>query len=326
MTLPRWVRGPFPRRGPTVGAILLALVVPVLLVPAAAASDGAVPGWTDGAVSWTNGTVLCEFNPGSPGVTASSPALSQTGLSVGLSSIEEVNATGGTPAVASMYDATWLVTNLSSDDAFDLAFSSQVPLVDPVSQATVGSASVEVQFVLPAYAGADSGSVNQVTLEVGVSNWTWQASGDTLALLFPIAPAFPDHEQLIAPTAGGATVRSLSTQTGDPLETFTAATNATVVPPGGPSTLVAAAPTFTIQPELGFVTLAIGNASTGSFQSMNYTAVVNVVGLPSTVLGLPLYDYALVAGGAGFVCVVVAAGVRRVRQRTSDLIYVEDDE
>jgi hypothetical protein len=57
---------------------------------------------------------------------------------------------------------------------------------------------------------------------------------------------------------------------------------------------------------------------------VSYTAHVGIV-LPSTIAGIPLYDFALVGSLAVVIAVTVGLSARRIRAGPSDLIYVGEE-
>lgn len=303
-----------------------ALAVALALVLLAGAGRGAPPtsaSWPSSSLEWNNGWVLCNFDPTSPSVAVSALSLSDSGLSSGISSIAEVNATGATVAVASMAAATWAVWNASTEDTFDLAYAAQVPLVAASgSPSPLGSADVRVDYALAAYGGSAGDNLSSVAAEFQVSNWTWQGPADRLVMTLPIWPTFPDVEHLTSPATNSLEITSSSNATGSPREYFLLADSATATPVNGAPESVGVTPQVSLSSSFASVALTVGSGA-GAYASLTYTAHVSIP-LPSTVVGVPLYDYVLVGGAAAVLSVAVALGTRRVRQRPSDLQYVEE--
>jgi len=142
-------------------------------------------------------------------------------------------------------------------------------------------------------------------------------------ITLPLWPTFARAEHLSTQSPGGLEVTSSSNATGAPREYFHLAPSATATPVSGAPMSVGVSPSVSLAPSFATITLTVGTQA-GSFTSLSYTAHVTVP-LPSTLAGLPLYDYPLVAGAAAALSIAVAVGTRRVRQRPSDLKFVEEE-
>ena len=319
-----WVGAIVPyRRGmPRTLGFALVVSLTLLLVPTAAASAYGV----GSAVSWSNGVVLCDFAPAAPSVAVSHATASDTGLTVSLLSLAETGADQLTVAEANLTGLVWSVENLSTDDAFDLAYTVHAPLVGPSpGSRVVGWANLSVQFVLPAYEGVPQGPTNEVTVLFEVQGWTWQAAGDHLTLSFAAAPSFPSLEHLNQTAAPGWMLASTSNTSGSVLERFGANSSATTKSSAGVPASVAANATLAIASSAwAQVTVAFGN-SAGAFASLEYAAHVGVV-LPTTIAGIPLPDLLAIAGVGIGVSLAVAVLTQRIRRRPSTLIYVSPEE
>jgi hypothetical protein len=279
-----------------------------------------------GPISWTNGVVLCQFAPVSPSVAVSAWSVSGSGVTVSLLSLTESGPSPATAAVADLSGLSWTVANWSNEDAFDLAYSLHATLSTPANPSSnVGSADLLLQFVLPAYEGSPQGPTDTVNVVFSVANWTWQHSGDHLALAFSAAPTFPSSEHFSPSSASGWLLASTSNQSGEVLEQIGASSTATAVSGSGPSTTVPATASLALaSPSSAEVNVTFGS-SAGSFSSLTYTAKVGVV-LPATVAGIPLSELAA-AGAAGVaVSLGVALVAHRVRRRPSKLVYVTEEE
>lgn len=276
-------------------------------------------------VSWTNGLVLCQFASGSPSVGVSALSLQGTGLTVSVWNVSEVRPDQSIAAVTNLTGLTWKVTNLSTDDAFDLGYSVHAPLSrGPASSAVVGSADLTVEFVLPAYQGSSAGSTDAVKIVISVANWTWQASGDHLALAFGASPSFPTTEHLNTTSAPGWLLASTSNASGSVLERVGASTFANATTAAGPNATVDANASLAISsPALASVTVAFG-ASAGAFTSLSFTARVGIV-LPATIAGVPTGDLVAAGIAAVLVSLLVAVTARRIRQKPSKLIFVPQE-
>jgi hypothetical protein len=309
----------------TFAAVGLAFVIALVFVDAPHASATQVPAaWPSSSLAWNNGLVLCEFSATIPSVAVSALDLNGSGLSSGISEVAEVNSTGAVVANATMTGATWTVVNVSTPDTFDLAYQAHVVLTAASGSPTpLGSADVRVDYRLAAYADSAADHLNSVAAVFQVSHWTWQGSGDRLTIALPLWPTFPSAEHLGAQTSNGLEITSSSNAMDAPREYFLLAANATATPVSGAPESVSVSPLVRVSPSFASVVLTVAPAA-GNFTSLTYTATVGIP-LPSTLAGLPLYDYALVGGGAATLAIVVAVGTHRVRQRPSDLQYVEEE-
>lgn len=312
------------RRGWILGATVLLAGVALLggLGPLASAT----PYGPGDPVSWTNGLVLCQFAASRPSVGVSALSLNNSGVTVSMLNVSEVGADQTVKAYASMETAVWQATNLSTDEAYDLAYSADVPVVSAAGTSpTVGSAKLSVSFVLPAYAGSPSGPADTVNVVFSVVNWSWLAPGDHLVVSFGATPSFPTEEHLSAATAAGWLLASSSTASGTELERIGAAATATAVSASGASVTVPANSSAVVSsPTSAQLAVAFG-ASAGEFTSLSFTAKVGIV-LPSTVAGIPLTELAASGAAAVLVSLLVAATTRRLRKKPSKLIYVTEEE
>ena len=306
---------------PVLTAISLAPLL--LLLPTTFAAQ---PAWgaTLDPPSWSNGVVLCNFQSSVPSVVVSAPQLSDSGLSAGVDELVEVTPAGTIAAVALLGSYNWSAVNISNDNQFALAYSGSVPVQLAAGTATyVGLVSVDVSYLLPAYAASSSGNVSAVAMQVQISDWPWQHAIDSLTLTLSLAPAFPDTEHLVASPSPGSVIGSVSNQSGRALEYFAIGTEAVATSSIGVTAPIGVVPQITLHPASGTVELLFG-AGAGDFQSVNYTAHLGIV-LPATIAGIPLYEFVLVGAFAGLVALGVGTVARRIRQGPSDLIYVEEE-
>jgi hypothetical protein len=311
--------------GLLVAGLALAIAVSLSLVslPGSSGSEPAAT-WLAASPEWNNGVVLCVFNSTSPSVAVSAFGLNDSGLSSSLSQVAEVNPEGATVAVASVAQASWNAWNASVDDTFDQAYQAHVALLPASGSAPpLGAADLRVDYTLPAYAGSGSGSLSSVTAVFQVSNWSWQNPADRLVLTLPLWPTFAQAEHLGGQGSNGAEVTSWSTATGDAREYVQLSDRANATPVGGATASVGVSPVVSLSPSFASVNVTVGS-SAGDFVSMSYVATVSIA-VPAHLAGLPLYDYALVAGAAAALSILVAAGTLRVRRRPSDLQYVEEE-
>jgi len=320
MRLPRRARA----RTGLLGTVFLTATL-ALLLPTTSVVSATSYGYGND-VSWTNGVVLCDFAASMPEVAVSQLSLGGTGLTVSLLSLSEVSPSDHVVASADLSGLSWTVANRSTDEAFDLAYLVHAPLVTGSGSPTVvGSTNVTLQFVLPAYEGSPQGPTDAVNVVLTVANWTWQATGDHLAVSFGAAPAFPSVEHLSATSTPGWLLSSSSNSSGAILERVGANSSATVTSGAASPSVVGANATLAISsPEWATVGVSFG-AFSGTITSLTYTARIGVV-LPATVAGVPLSELAA-AGVAGVaVSLVVALATRRIRRRPSKLIYVTEEE
>ncbi|MGC2289141.1 MAG: hypothetical protein WA688_04715 [Thermoplasmata archaeon] len=315
--LPRVSLGvPLSRALPRVGTLLVLLgFVALFAVTPVRAGYG-----DDGAYAWSNGPVLCVFNDSLPAVTVSATSLNGTGMGAGLDQINEVSPMGVPVASAVMSSVEWDPENTSSAAAFGMNYSESVPVVSagpPVQHD--GAVLVTLLFGLDR-TPTSAPQADQVSFQLSIQGWPWQSPQDTLALVVPIWSAFATTEHVVVGSPSSPRVESVRTANGQSMEYFEAGAfaNATA---GAP---ISVAANTTITAGIATTTLTLG-AGAGGASALSYQATLGIT--PSTrVLGLPLYDYAAVAGGAGLVALVVGFGTRRVRRRPSDLTYVEEAE
>lgn len=281
--------------------------------------------WAPDPVAWTNGIVLCRFSASQASVSVSALAVNESGLSLLFASLEEVRPNGSVAAVADLARLTWTVTNRSTDDAYNLSFTVVAPLLAaPDSSTVVGSTDVEVDFVLPAYVTATSGSLDNVTVLESVRNWTWQSPGDSLAANWTAWSTFATQEHLVPGSAATSLLASRSNSTGADLERFAANSSARAVSSSGTlSQLPVTATAVLISPSSATVRLVFGAA--GEFRSLDFSAVVSIVPA-ATVAGIPLSYLLAAAGAAAGVSLLLAGVTYRARRRRSDLIYVSEEE
>jgi hypothetical protein len=301
---------------PRVATLLVILVAVGLLTvaPARAAT------WTSNtSYAWGNGTVNCLFNATAPAVAASATQRNGTGMSLALERIDERNSSGAPVATAVMGAVPWDPVNTSTGQWFVMNYTRALPVTNPsVPSQQYGTVNLTLDFSL--IRNLSDPTARQVTVALAIDGWPWQSSQDRLALVVPIWSTFPGAEHIVTGSSTDSTVASVSTASGQTLESFTAGVSATAnaggnIPVSAQSTLAGGVAT---------VTLTLG-AGVGGATSIAYGATLSI--LPSAaVLGLPLYDYAAVAGGAGLVALFVGVGTGRLRRRPSDLIYVEESE
>lgn len=304
-----------------------AVLAGCLLLGAAGVAPAAASGsnWTPDAVAWTNGVVLCQFPGALPAVSVSSNDLNGTGLSLGITGMTELRPNGAPAAIANFSTAGWTVSNRSNDDVFDLAFTAVVPVVaSPPTAGPLGTADLRIDFILPAYAESSSVSLNEVTVQVTVANWTWHGAGDYLAASYGAAPSFPVSEHLVAGSDSGWLLSSVQTSSNRTLEWMQPGASATAVPAGGASRNVSAAASLSLgSASSGSVTVDFGTAA-GEYESLTYESQVGIV-LPSTIAGIPLVDFAIVGGVAILASAAIAAVAARVRSRPSRIIYADEE-
>ena len=298
--------------------VLVAIVTLLAATPVRATPGGGPP--PPVSYGWQNSSVLCVFNASLPSVTLSAPGSRGTGMGVGLDQITELSLIGSPVATAVMSSVVWDPTDTSSATTYVMGYSQTVPVTATASPSPrVGSVLVQLTYAL-IRSPANPTQADQVSVQLSIQHWPWQGAQDTLALVVPVWSAFATSEHVVVGSATSTRVDSVSTANGQSREYFQADTFATTTP--GSSVAVTAY--TTVSAGKGSTTLTFG-AGVGGAPSLTYRATLGIT--PSThVLGLPLYDYAAVAGGAGLVALVVGAGTRSLRGRPSDLTYVEDTE
>lgn len=318
--VPLWTE----RAGQIAGAAALVVMLGLLatLAPAASASSygGSEP------LSWTNGLVFCQFATDSPSVGVSAWSLNGTGVMVSFLGISEMRPDQSVAAMAELAGLTWTVSNLSTEDAFDLAYAGHALLVGgPGSSSIVGSTNLSISFVLPAYQGSGLGPADVVTVVVQVTDWSWQATGDHLAISFGASPSFPTREHLNTTSAPGWLLASTANATGSELERVGANSTAIVTSASGSSSTIDANASVAIaSPALAKVSVVF-SASAGTFSALTFAARVGIV-LPATVAGVPIVDFAAAGFAAVLVSLLVAVTARRLRNKPSTLVYSDEEE
>lgn len=302
-------------RGALVLAVLLALSLP------ASGSRGAA-GWPNQDLSWGNGLVVCNFTADRPTVSVSAEGVASSGVSVSLSSIEESAANGTPVAVASLDGLAWQPSNRSTADLYDLEDSVRAPIEKVGDPPAVGSVEVHVDYELPAYSDAPSTDLRDVTMEVRVSNWTWQLPGDRLVLELSVWPTFAGTERLSGSDSGQG-ITSTAIPSGPTREFFDASAEANTSGPVLGSSRTAVTSRMDIHDSGATVSLWIGGTA-GEFSGLSYLATLGIPAAPS-ILGIPWYDYGLVMAGAAAASAGLAVVARKVRRRPSDLVFVEEE-
>ncbi len=303
--------------------IAVGLASVLLLIPSAA---GAPPAWSpsNDPPSWSNGVVLCNFQSFLPAVVVSSPQLPDSGMASSVGILSEVSPTGRSVAVADLGGYNWTSVNISNEDQFAVSYSGTLPVGTPYGFGpVVGVVSVELSYVLPAYRGSLGGNVSAVALQIQISNWPWQHPSDSLTLTLPVAPAFPQREHLVTMAPTSYTIGSVSNQSGHALEYLALDTSAEATSSQGSVSAIGISPQISLLPSSASIALAFGTGA-GAFQSVNYTAHIGVI-LPSSIAGIPLYEFVLVGALAGIIALIVGLSGRRLRRGPSDLIYVNEE-
>jgi hypothetical protein len=302
-------------------ALSFLLLGTALVAPASGASS-----WAPDPVAWTNGTVVCQFASSAPTVSVSAFGANATGLTADLEEISEVRPNGSVAEFADLSGTNWTVSNVSTEDEFDLEFAAAIPLSfggGPVSPG--GSVDVRVDYLLPAYDDEPSTPLDVVAQRLAISNWTWQSAEDHLVLTLGAAPTFPSTAHLVAGAPSGALFSAVTDATNQTTEWMQPASNASAGPATGPRQNISAVPSLTLSsPTSGAVHVAFGIGA-GAFTSLVYESDIGVE-LPATVAGIPLADFLVVLTLGGLASVLLAVTVQRVRRRPSKLIYaaVED--
>jgi hypothetical protein len=302
---------------PQVGTLLVLFTLAALLAvsPVRAAYGGA----DSETYEWTNGSVLCVFDATLPSVTVSATDLNHTGMGAGMDQINEISPTGTVVASALMTSAAWDPSNNSTSQWFIMNYSEPVNVTSPGNPSNVlGLTWITITFALDR-TPANATLADEVNFQLAIQEWPWLNSSDTLSLVVPVWSAFSTVEHVVVGSPNPARVESVRNSTGQPLEFFEAGTSATT---GTGQAVAVSAATTVSAAGVATTTLTLGHGAGGA-SALTYAATLGIT--PSTrVLGLPLYDYAAVAGGAGLVALAVGVGTRRVRRHPSDLTYVEE--
>ena len=295
-----------------------------LLLLGAVWGPSAAATWTPDPLSWTNGTVLCDFSASGPMVDVSAFGLNGTGLSVGVSGISEIAPNGSVVASAAIAGAVWQVANESTDDYYELAYTASVNVVAGLAGSpALGLADLGIDFVLPAYEDSGEGPINVVNAELTIANWSWQSTHDSLRATFSVGPTYPGSEHLAAPESGWL-FASVSNSTGRPLEWMAPGTNATAWSSSGRSSSVNATSALAVHSSSSGTVVVNFGTSAGPFQTLAYTSAIGIV-VPATVAGIPTVDFAIVGGAAIVVSLAIAGVARRARRGPSRLIYADEE-
>jgi hypothetical protein len=313
---PRPPRRPRSLRWASVLCFAAAIVAVLSVAPAEASwSGGSGPSY-----QWSNGNVLCIFNASLPSVTVSASGRADSGLVAGLGQITELAPNGAVVARAATSAVAWDPSINSSATTFVMSYSQTIPVSSASSPAqNLGSVLVALNFGLPR--SASTSLADQVSVALSITHWPWQnTTSDTLALILPLWPAVASSEHLVLASPNATRIDSVSSVSGQTLEYFQAGSWAQG--PSGSSISVSAL--TTLSGGVASTILLLGPGAGGA-TTLTYQATIGI--LPGTsVLGLPLYDYLLVAGSAGLVTLVIGLGTRQLRRRPSKLTYVEESE
>jgi len=312
--------GRIARRWPSTVLLSTALGAVLLVLPVA--SGGTFPPiWTSASTGWTNGAVTCDFQPDRPGANVSAAGAVDAGIYVGIGQLVELAPNGSAVAMASMSGAAWTIVNQSWDHTLGLAYEANVSEFGAIVPAKrVGLVDVQVVFALPAYDENPTPNATVVTIEAQFSNWSWQASVDTLSLRLVTWPVFSDSEHLELGLGSGVT--SVSNRTGQEQEYLTPAASASVTTGPGAARSIPAVPVPSLSADRGSVHVNFSTGA-GEYQNLRYSAVVGIA-LHSAILGIPLYEYAMTGAAAALASIVVAWEVRSARRHPSDLIFAAE--
>jgi hypothetical protein len=296
----------------------------VLLIPLASGTSPDA-GWSYSPGSWSNGLVLCDFADARPWVTVSALSLGGTGIEADLGSVLEETSDGVVVSHTDAASAVWTAQNLSGADAYDIQYSAKLALAS-VAQPSAPPSWVyaQVEFILPAYSGTEVGAWDTVTMHVGISNWSWEATGDHLEMEFTAWPSNLSTERLTLERTSGVLVSSVDAASGAPLEDLSAAGIAAVDPGTPQAGTVSASPVVAANGSSAEIAVAFG-ADGASFSALNYSAEVRVL-IPPTVAGIPTIDLVAAGGAGALIAVLIAAGAHRIRRRPSDLTYMKPEE
>jgi hypothetical protein len=303
---------------PRAGTLLVLLaVVAVLSVSSARA---AYAGQGSQSYGWTNGTVMCVFSPTLPAVTVSATALNGTGIAAALGQITEESPSGVPIATAVPTTIPWEPVNASSSEWLTMNYSQFVSVTNATNPSqSLGPAWVSVSFALN-QTPPNATLADVVAFQLSIQGWPWHSPSDTFALSVLTWSAYSASEHMVVSSPSSPRVESVNNSNGHAQEYFEAGLTATT----GTGAVLAVTPHTVLAGGIATTTLTLGPGAGGA-SAVTYQATLGIT--PSTpVLGLPLYDYLAVAGGAGLVALVVGVGTRRVREEPSDLTYVEEAE
>jgi len=319
--------GRIPRKGSTtlLGAsvgLAIALTLGFLLTPTVLAHPNG-SGWAVVPSEWENGLVLCIFSPAQPSVAVSAVSLNDSGFGAALGFLSEVAPSGSAVASAAFNAASWSEANTSVDGWFDMTYTSQVPIVPVGSSTPTGTVGARADFVLPAYASTPGQNLSAVAFTLSISGWGWVHANDALKAGISVWMPFPAEERINAPAPGSPILTTSSPASGRTLAYLESSNSASV---GGSTTgvtAVSATPSIAANQSGGSLNITFGT-SAGEFRTLNYTTHIGVV-LPSSIAGIPTYEFVVVGGVGAFVVIALAATTRRLRRAPSDLEFVEEE-
>jgi hypothetical protein len=303
---------------PRVGTLLVLFAVAGVL--SVSSAQAAYTGQGSQSYGWTNGTVMCVFGATLPSVTVSATALNGTGIAAALGPITEVSPSGVPIAMAVPSTIPWEPVNASSSEWLMMNYSQFVSVTNATNPSqTLGQAWVSVSFALN-QTPPNATLADLVAFQLSIQEWPWHSANDSLALSVSTwsADSASEHVTVSSPTS--PRVENVNNSNDHVQEYFEAGLTATT----GIGAVLSVTPHTVLAGGIATTTLTLGRGAGGA-SAITYQATLGIT--PSTpVLGLPLYDYLAVAGGAGLVALVVGVGVRRVREEPSDLTYVEETE
>jgi hypothetical protein len=320
-TVPPRVRSLGSLRRAGVGGSVVALALLLCALPPALGSPVNVgaPAYTP--TSWTNGEVVCSFAASVPSVTVSPLASPASGMRIGLGALTQDSLTG-VLATASLTNASWYATNLSTPDQYSLVYTSTV-YVSVLGLLSVPTATVSVGISLADPSDGSSALADHVAVSLSVSGWPWVSGLSNLELTLSISAAGANHLESIG--TSGTSIGSMSNASGGAVAYVSMPGIANTSNSSGPvGTIPVVSAPSGLTPESGALTISFGSAAAGS-KTVSYDPEIIVVIPGHGPVQIPL-AYLAAAGGAAVLASLAIAGVtRRVRRSPTDLEYVEEE-
>jgi len=316
--------------------VALALGILIVSAPVAGASGlSSGPGPSPipyASAQWSNGDVLCTFDPSQPSVTVTANGSLAQGIWLGMGEVRQESLLGVVRSSAMLTTADWSVANVSSPSQYSLRYSANVPVLSTIAATLgieLGTVAVNATFSLELDSNAtDAPSTYEVAVALSLAHWPWAPlSTGSLAANFTLAPASASVGYLKEGAGANSSIGAVNNSSGATLAylamgaqaNITNATGITAAVPVTPTLLAMTGETATMEVDF--------SSSASHARAVNYTADV-IVTPPSIVSAVASIPPPLLAGGivAGAVVSLAVAGVtRRLRRTPSDLEYVKED-
>ena len=306
------------RAGVSLAAVGALLLVLLLAAPAVRAAPTSARGPTYTPTSWTDGAIVCSFDPSGPGVTVSAESAPAIGLWLGMGSVTESLA-GVVLASASLNGSTWVATNESNTTLYSVSYQTSVSVLN-TDLIPLPAATIRVGFSL-ADSPAAGASSDRVAVSLSIVSWPWVSDLSQLAVTIALAQKGGAH----LAANGTTSVASYANATGALVAYLATGGQANATSSGGTVLpVVVAASIVHLSASAAGMSFLFGSPADGA-SSVNYSAEV-IVPLPGRgSVAIPTSYLAAAAGAAVVASLAIAGVTRRVRRAPSDLEYVEEE-